>query len=150
MERIGRPLSIHLRGPTTRQGRLQFGIELKIVAEDGGDCPRDGETSGALMERGPWTIRRYFRKDNQEGIRTYQIHVFEAGSAQIDRHLAFRDYIIAHPVEAQRYSELKRRLAQEHPQSMDGYMDGKDGFIKETDQKAARWRTSQGGKRPAA
>ncbi len=47
----------------TRQGRLQFGIELKIVAEDGAECPRDGETSGALMVRGPWTIRRYFRKD---------------------------------------------------------------------------------------
>lgn len=47
----------------TRQGRLQFGIELKIVMEDGSEAPRDGETSGALMVRGPWTIRRYFRKD---------------------------------------------------------------------------------------
>ncbi|MDB5469584.1 MAG: long-chain fatty acid--CoA ligase [Caulobacter sp.] len=47
----------------TRQGRLQFGIELKIVAEDGTEAPHDGETSGALMVRGPWTIQRYFRKD---------------------------------------------------------------------------------------
>ncbi|MEJ7860479.1 MAG: GrpB family protein [Pyrinomonadaceae bacterium] len=58
--------------------------------------------------------RRYFRKDNQEGIRTYQIHVFEVGSAQLDRHLAFRDYLIAHPEEARKYSELKRKLAKEH------------------------------------
>ena len=47
----------------TRQGRLQFGIELKVEAEDGNEAPRDGETSGALKVRGPWVIRRYFRKD---------------------------------------------------------------------------------------
>src|SRR5918998_4131572 len=87
--------------------------------------------------------RRYFRKDNEEGTRTHHIHAFESGSAEVERHLAFRDYMIAHPVDAQKYSELKRRLAEEHPQSMDGYMDGKDGFIKEMDRRAARWRASQ-------
>lgn len=45
----------------TRQGRLQFGIELKVVDDDGADVPHDGETSGALLVRGPWTIQRYFR-----------------------------------------------------------------------------------------
>ncbi|HVF66171.1 MAG TPA: GrpB family protein [Pyrinomonadaceae bacterium] len=89
--------------------------------------------------------RRYFRKDNREGIRTHQVHAFEAGSAEVVRHLAFRDYMIAHPADARRYSELKRRLADEHPQSMDAYMDGKDGFIKEMDVRAARWRASQAG-----
>jgi acyl-CoA synthetase (AMP-forming)/AMP-acid ligase II len=47
----------------TRQGRLQFGIELKVEAEDGSDAPRDGETSGALKVRGPWVVKRYFRQD---------------------------------------------------------------------------------------
>lgn len=89
--------------------------------------------------------RRYFRKDNREGIRTHNIHAFEAGSTEVERHLAFRDYMIAHPGEARRYSELKMKLAEAHPQSMDGYMDGKDGFIKEMDRRAARWRTSQTG-----
>jgi fatty-acyl-CoA synthase len=55
----------------TRQGRLQFGIELRVVGEDGKDAPRDGETSGALLVRGPWTVQRYFKKDqdaaDQEG-----------------------------------------------------------------------------------
>jgi GrpB-like predicted nucleotidyltransferase (UPF0157 family) len=89
--------------------------------------------------------RRYFRKDSREGIRTHNIHAFEAGSAEVERHLAFRDYMIAHPGDAQRYSELKRKLAEEHPRSMDGYMDGKDGFIKEMDRRAAQWRRSQTG-----
>ncbi|MEJ2818541.1 long-chain fatty acid--CoA ligase [Caulobacter sp. CCG-8] len=47
----------------TRQGRLQFGIELRVETDDGQAAPRDGETSGALKVRGPWVVRRYFRKD---------------------------------------------------------------------------------------
>ncbi len=47
----------------SRQGRLQFGIELRTADEDGADTARDGETSGALMVRGPWTIRRYHKHE---------------------------------------------------------------------------------------
>jgi fatty-acyl-CoA synthase len=47
----------------TRQGRLQFGIELKVVDETGAPAPHDGESSGALMVRGPWAIRRYYRQE---------------------------------------------------------------------------------------
>ena len=84
--------------------------------------------------------RRFFRKDNQEGDRTHHIHTFEVGSDQVERHLAFRDYMISHPRDAQIYSELKRGLAREFPTNIDGYMDGKGGFIREMDKKAAQWR----------
>jgi fatty-acyl-CoA synthase len=47
----------------TRQGRMQFGVELKIAGEDGEPLPHDGESAGALKVRGPWTIRRYFRAE---------------------------------------------------------------------------------------
>lgn len=47
----------------SRQGRLLFGIDLKIVDDDGNELPRDGEASGALMVRGPWVLQRYFRKE---------------------------------------------------------------------------------------
>ena len=89
--------------------------------------------------------RRYFRKDDEQGTRTHHIHAFEVGSAEVERHLAFRDYMIAHPEDAYRYSELKRKLAEDHPQSMDAYMDGKDAFIKEMDRRAAQWLTSHAG-----
>lgn len=87
--------------------------------------------------------RRYFRKGNEMGVRTHHIHAFEGGSPEIARHLAFRDYMIAHPQDAQRYSELKRQLATAHPWDIGAYMDGKDGFIKEIDRKAAQWRRHQ-------
>jgi GrpB-like predicted nucleotidyltransferase (UPF0157 family) len=88
--------------------------------------------------------RRYFRKDDPEGVRTHHVHAFQAGSDEVVRHLAFRNYLRAHPADAQRYSELKRKLAREHPREMDAYMDGKDGFIKEMDRRAAAWRASPG------
>lgn len=44
----------------TRQGRLQFGVELRIVDEHGNELPWDGETSGALEVRGPWVVDRYY------------------------------------------------------------------------------------------
>jgi GrpB-like predicted nucleotidyltransferase (UPF0157 family) len=83
--------------------------------------------------------RRFFRKNSQAGIRTHHVHTFEIGSAQVKRHLAFRDYMIAHPEDAQQYSNLKRKLAEMYPDDIEGYMDGKDDFIKTIDQKAAEW-----------
>jgi GrpB-like predicted nucleotidyltransferase (UPF0157 family) len=88
--------------------------------------------------------RRYFRKENAAGIRTHQVHAFQADSPEIERHLAFRDYMIAHPVEAQTYSVLKRRLAQEHPEDIEAYMAGKDPFIKAHEAKAIAWRSQKG------
>lgn len=87
--------------------------------------------------------RRYFRKDNPDGDRTHHLHIFEVGSAQVERHLTFRDYMIAHPLDAHKYSELKRKLAKQHRHSIEKYMDGKDGFIKEMDSNATRWRNQQ-------
>ena len=87
--------------------------------------------------------RRYFRKDNRDRVRTHHVHTFEMGSAQVERHLLFRDYMIAHPDEAQAYSDLKRMLAQQYPTSIESYMDGKDGFIKAIDQKAKQWQTQR-------
>jgi len=44
------------------QGRIPFGVELRIVDEAGTMLPRDGVHAGNLQIRGPWVIRRYFRE----------------------------------------------------------------------------------------
>jgi GrpB-like predicted nucleotidyltransferase (UPF0157 family) len=87
--------------------------------------------------------RRFFLKDNPVGIRTHHVHVFEVGSAQINRHLTFRDYLNVHSEEAQAYSTLKQSLAEKYPHDIDRYIDGKSGFIQEVDRKAAEWRMPQ-------
>ncbi|AFZ34834.1 protein of unknown function UPF0157 [Stanieria cyanosphaera PCC 7437] len=84
--------------------------------------------------------RRYFRKDNEVGIRTHHVHVFESASSEVERHLAFRDYMIAHQDYAQQYSQLKRELVKKlHWSDIESYMDGKDKFIKEMEKKALEW-----------
>lgn len=83
--------------------------------------------------------RRFFLKDNPAGVRTHHIHVFEANSAQISRHLAFRDYLSTHLKDSQAYSILKQTLAKKYPHDIEGYMDGKYDFIQEIDRKAAEW-----------
>ncbi len=48
---------------TAKQGRVPFGVELRVVDDDGTVLPRDGVTSGTLHVRGPWVIKRYFKAD---------------------------------------------------------------------------------------
>ena len=47
----------------SRPGRSMFGVELRIVDNDGHVLPRDGESSGHLETRGAAVVRRYFKKD---------------------------------------------------------------------------------------
>ncbi len=83
--------------------------------------------------------RRYFRKEINF-IRTHHVHTFQTQSPDIARHLYFRDYMIAHPKYAQQYSELKQKLARQFPEDIEGYMDGKDEFIKDMQSRAKEWK----------
>jgi GrpB-like predicted nucleotidyltransferase (UPF0157 family) len=113
-------------------------IDMLVEVQDIGQV--DGHTT--VMEvlgyeaMGEFGIagRRYFRKDNEQGIRTHHVHIFEVNSPDVERHLAFRDYVIAHPEIARQYSDLKRELAKNlHWSDIEGYMDGKDEFIKKVE-----------------
>ena len=44
----------------SRQGKVPFGVELRVVDDEGALQPRDGVSSGRLQVRGPWIIRQYF------------------------------------------------------------------------------------------
>jgi len=46
-----------------KQGRGIFGVEMRIVDDAGHELPRDGETFGRLMVRGPWVVDSYFKGD---------------------------------------------------------------------------------------
>jgi GrpB-like predicted nucleotidyltransferase (UPF0157 family) len=83
--------------------------------------------------------RRYFRKNNSAAERTHQIHAFQTGSPQIFRHLAFRDYLRAHPAAARDYDALKQQLAESYPNDISSYTDGKGSLIHDIDTRAASW-----------
>lgn len=72
----------------------------------------------------------YFKKEI-DGDRTHQIHVCPVGSGWERRHLAFRDHLRTHPEDSARYAELKRRLAEQHPNDIMAYVEAKTPFISE-------------------
>ncbi|MDQ0483796.1 GrpB family protein [Guptibacillus hwajinpoensis] len=86
--------------------------------------------------------RRYFQKGGDN--RSHHVHVFERGSQDIDRHLAFRDYLSEHPMDHQRYSEKKEELAGKYPFDMESYINGKDSLVKEIEAKALDWYQNRG------
>lgn len=56
-------------------------------------------------------FRRFFQKNNSEGVRTHQIHLVEINNDFWKRHLLFRNFLRAHPNDAKRYEKLKLELA---------------------------------------
>jgi GrpB-like predicted nucleotidyltransferase (UPF0157 family) len=72
----------------------------------------------------------------------------QIGDPGIERHLAFRDYLRAHPRVAAEYGMLKAGLAQQFPEDIGGYMDGKDAFVKAAEQEALRRYRAQGAQQP--
>ncbi|MDK2778482.1 MAG: long-chain-fatty-acid--CoA ligase [Pseudomonadota bacterium] len=51
-----------------KQGRPVYGIEMKIVDDDGHDLPRDGEARGRLLVRGPWIVSGYYRNEDRSSF----------------------------------------------------------------------------------
>lgn len=44
-----------------KQGRAVFGVEMKIVNDDGVEQPHDGQAVGNLKVRGPWICSQYYQ-----------------------------------------------------------------------------------------
>jgi 3-(methylthio)propionyl---CoA ligase len=44
-----------------KQGRAIFGVDMKIVGDDGQEQPWDGKAFGNLLVKGPWVVGEYFK-----------------------------------------------------------------------------------------
>ncbi|MFC7460837.1 3-(methylthio)propionyl-CoA ligase [Hydrogenophaga defluvii] len=49
------------RSIQAKQGRGVFGIDMKIVGEEGQELPWDGKASGELLVRGHWVVAQYIK-----------------------------------------------------------------------------------------
>lgn len=64
------------------------------------------------------------------------LYVCPPDSPELRRHLAFRDFLRAHPEAAMAYGDLKRRLAVQFRNDRDAYSEGKSSFVAEILQRA--------------
>ncbi len=51
-----------------KQGRPLYGVEMKIVDDDGNELPRDGQATGLLKVRGPFICSEYYREDTPSDV----------------------------------------------------------------------------------
>ncbi|WP_208559452.1 GrpB family protein [Marinilactibacillus kalidii] len=85
--------------------------------------------------------RRFFIKEEQQK-RTHHVHVFQSGSDEINKHLAFRDYLIAFPNEAARYKQFKKDYIKGSSQDVAVYQQSKHNLVSELTENALKWRKS--------
>lgn len=140
----GNAVAVHHIGSTSIAGIhakpvIDFLIEVKDIAQV--DACNPAMIALGYEALGEYGIpgRRYFRKDRSPRVRLHNIHTFAAGSPEAIRHLAFRDFMRAHEEYAEQYSQLKIALAEQFPEDIQGYMDGKNDFIKDMEQRALLW-----------
>jgi len=87
--------------------------------------------------------RRYCtRSDRSTGRRLVQLHCYARGSPEIDRHVAFRDYLRHRPDIAQAYALEKDRCRLLHPEDSHAYSDCKGRWIARVEAEAIQWRRS--------
>ena len=79
----------------------------------------------------------FIKRDPVSGERTHHIHMVEADLAEHWDRLRFRDHLIAHPEDAERYATLKRAASAEHPDDRAAYTRAKSEFIAKIMQRLA-------------
>jgi GrpB-like predicted nucleotidyltransferase (UPF0157 family) len=136
---------LHHMGSTAIPGMLAKPI-IDILAEaetlDAVDSAAPRLADLGYEARGEYGIagRRYFRRHDAAGFRTHHLHVYEVGSAQIERHLMLRDYLLAHPVKAEAYAAFKRALIAGEVGAGLSYAAGKVDFVECLNDEARAWR----------
>lgn len=72
-----------------------------------------------------WPARRYFTRGD------VHLHVYEREHEHEESmdYLRFRDYLRAHPEDAQAYGDLELRLATEHVDDRAAYQEAKAPFV---------------------
>jgi 3-(methylthio)propionyl---CoA ligase len=58
------------RAVQAKQGRVVYGVDMRVVGEDGGELPWDGKAYGNLLVRGPWVLREYFKGEGGNPLQT--------------------------------------------------------------------------------
>ncbi len=74
-----------------KQGRALFGVDMRLVDDDGTVIAHDGKTSGHLQVRGPWVASSYFKRERDEAHRDGWFYTGDIGSIDPDGYLQLTD-----------------------------------------------------------
>jgi fatty-acyl-CoA synthase len=74
-----------------KQGRVVFGVDMKIVGDDGGELPWDGKAFGDLLVRGPWVVREYFKGEGGNPLRDGWFPTGDVSTIDADGYMQITD-----------------------------------------------------------
>ena len=141
-------IALHHIGSTAIPGlsaKPTIDVLGEVTALDAVDALNDALRAVGFEPRGENGTpgRRYFVRFAADGVNhAAHVHLFVSGHPEIQRHLLFRDYLRAHPTEAQLYERLKLALAAQFPFDPMQYTDGKTALVQALDERAAAWQNS--------
>ena len=75
--------------------------------------------------------REAFGYEGKEHLRKHHLYVCPQDSPELKRHIAFRDYLRAHPDAAREYGRVKEEGAMLYPHDIERYIEHKSRFIEE-------------------
>ena len=73
--------------------------------------------------------REAFKYDGKEHLQQHHLYVCPQDSEELKRHVAFRDYLCAHPEAVREYSRIKEEGAALYPYDIEKYIEYKSPFI---------------------
>ena len=117
-------------------------IDIDVVIRDGAALAATIERLGAIgyQHEGDLGIagREAFKYDGKEHLQKHHLYVCPEDSAELKRHVAFRDYLRSHPEAVREYSRIKEEGAALYPDDIDRYIAHKSPFIERIYREIAR------------
>jgi GrpB-like predicted nucleotidyltransferase (UPF0157 family) len=115
-------------------------IDIDVVIPSREDLPETARRLGTLgyrLGQSDVPSRESFERDSFDVPRDgsgrdwplHNLYVCPVGSRELRRHLAFRDWLRAHPDDAAAYARLKQRLARQFRHDRDAYVEGKRALV---------------------
>ncbi len=74
-----------------KQGRAIYGVDMRIVGDDGETLPWDGKTYGDLQVRGPWVVREYFKGEGGDPLRDGWFPTGDVATIDADGYMQITD-----------------------------------------------------------
>ncbi len=74
-----------------KQGHAIYGVDMKIVDDDGKELPWDGVSYGHLMVKGPWIIARYFKDEGGDVLQDGWFPTGDVATIDADGYMQITD-----------------------------------------------------------
>ena len=74
-----------------KQGHAIYGVDMKIVNDDGVELPWDGATYGHLLVKGPWIISRYFKNEGGDVLQDGWFPTGDVATIDADGYMQITD-----------------------------------------------------------